>query len=175
MAPTETLQVDVSQQAAAIARWDDEGGASRSSQTMRVTEYQRNIPRQGGDQRRKPHMPLTQLTVDEGPHNNDGLLLHAWDGTEKVTAFIGRRVMEGWVDPKQPDGKRQSLFSDQYNALGKRNLSVIQRIVASKYRRGAAFNRRHPFVDVLPSDITESGEVLDVSELLRARAAKMPW
>jgi hypothetical protein len=120
-------------------------------------------------------MPLTRLTVDEGPHNNDGLLLHAWDGTEKVTAFIGRRVMEGWVDPKQPDGRRQSLFSDQYNALGKRNLSVIQRIVASKYRRGAAFNRRHPFVDVLPSDITESGEVLDVSELLRARAAKMHW
>jgi hypothetical protein len=120
-------------------------------------------------------MPLTRLTVDEGPHNNDGLLLHAWDGTEKVTAFIGRRVMEGWVDPKQPDGRRQSLFCDQYNALGKRNLSVIQRIVASKYRRGAAFNRRHPFVDVLPSDITESGEVLDVSELLRARAAKMPW
>ena len=72
-------------------------------------------------------MPLTRLTVDEGPHNNDGLLLHAWDGTEKVTAFIGRRVMEGWVDPKQLDGRRQSLFSDQYNALGKRNLSVIQR------------------------------------------------
>ena len=120
-------------------------------------------------------MPLTRLTVDEGPHNNDGLLLHAWDGTEKVTAFIGRRVMEGWVDPKQPDGRRQSLFCDQYNALGKRNLSAIKRIVASKYRRGVAFNRRHPFVDVLSSDITESGEVLDVSELLRARAAKMPW
>ena len=120
-------------------------------------------------------MPLTRLTVDEGPHNSDGLLLHAWDGTEKVTAFIGRRVMEDWVDPKPPDGKRQSLFSDQYNALGKRNLSAIKRIVASKYRRGAAFNPRHPFVDVLLSDITESGEVLDVSELLRARAAKMPW
>ena len=119
-------------------------------------------------------MPLTRLTVDEGPHNSDGLLLHAWDGTEKVTAFIGRRVMEDWVDPKQL-GRRQSLFSDQYNALGKRNLSVIKRIVASKYRRGAAFNPRHPFVDVLLSDITESGEVLDVSELLRARAAKMPW
>jgi len=116
-------------------------------------------------------MPLTRLTVDEGPHNSDGLLLHAWDGTERVTAFIGRRVMEAWVDPRQLGG----LYSDQYNALGKRNLSVIKRIVASKYRRGAAFNRRHPFVDVLLSDITESGEVLDVSELLRARAAKMPW
>jgi hypothetical protein len=32
-----------------------------------------------------------------------------------------------------------------------------------KYRRGAAFNRQHPFVDILLSDIAESGEVLDVS------------
>jgi hypothetical protein len=36
-----------------------------------------------------------------------------------------------------------------------------------KYRRGAAFNRQHPFVDILLSDIAESGEVLDVSELVR--------
>jgi hypothetical protein len=31
MTPTEFLQVDASQHAAAIARWDDEGGASKSS------------------------------------------------------------------------------------------------------------------------------------------------
>ena len=37
--------------------------------------------------------------------------------------------------------------------------------MTSKYQRGAAFNRQHPFVDVLLSDITECGEVLDVSEL----------
>jgi hypothetical protein len=36
-----------------------------------------------------------------------------------------------------------------------------------KYRRGAAFNRQNPFVDILLSDITESGEVLDVSQLVR--------
>jgi hypothetical protein len=30
-----------------------------------------------------------------------------------------------------------------------------------------AFNRQHPFVDVLLSDISESCEVLDVSELVR--------
>jgi hypothetical protein len=48
-------------------------------------------------------MPLTRLTVDEGPHNNDGLLLHAWDGTEKVTAFIGRRVMDGLTRPSSGD------------------------------------------------------------------------
>jgi hypothetical protein len=44
----------------------------------------------------------------------DGLLLHAWDGSERVEAFISRRV-----------------------------------------------------VDVLLSDITQSGEVLDVSGLVR--------
>jgi hypothetical protein len=35
-------------------------------------------------------------------------------------------------------------FRAQYNALGKRNLAAIERIVAFKYQRGAAFNRRHP-------------------------------
>ena len=29
-------------------------------------------------------MPLTGLAVDEGPHNMDGLLLHAWEGSERV-------------------------------------------------------------------------------------------
>ncbi len=74
----------------------------------------------------------TDLAIDDGPHNSDGLLLHAWDGSERVRAFI---------------------------------IAAIERIVASKYQRGAAFNRQHPFVDVLFSDITESGEVLDLSEL----------
>lgn len=107
-------------------------------------------------------MRLTDLVVDDGPHNSDGLLLHAWDGSERVRAFISRRVIDDWV--KQP-GRRKSLFRAQYNGLGKRNLAAIERIVASKYQRGAAFNRQHPFVDVLFSDITESGEVLDLSEL----------
>jgi hypothetical protein len=39
-------------------------------------------------------MPLTGLAVDDGPHNMDGLLLHARDGSERVEAFISRRVME---------------------------------------------------------------------------------
>ncbi len=77
--------------------------------------------------------------------------------------------MDDWVDPKQRYGRRKSLFRAQYNALGKRlgkrNVAAIERIVASKYQRGAAFNRQHPFVDVLFSDISESGEVLDLSEL----------
>jgi hypothetical protein len=110
-------------------------------------------------------MPLTRLAVDDAPHNNDGLRLHGWDGPLQVTAFVSRRVMDDWVDPRQPYGRRKSLFRQQYNALGKRNIAAIERIVTSKYQRGAAFNRQHPFVDVLLSDITDSGELLDVSEL----------
>ena len=74
-------------------------------------------------------------------------------------------VIETWVDPVEPYGGRKSLFREQYNALGKRNLAAIERIVSDKYQRGAGFNRQHPFVDVLFSDIAESGEVLDVDEL----------
>jgi hypothetical protein len=112
-------------------------------------------------------MPLTQLAVDDGPHNSDGLLLHGRDGAGEVTAFISRRVMDDWVDPRQPYGGRKSLFRKQYNALGKHNLPAITRIVTAKYARGAAFNRQHPFMDVLLSDITDSGEVLDVTGLVR--------
>ncbi len=112
-------------------------------------------------------MPLTALAVDEGPHNMDGLLLHGRDGSENVEAFISRRVMDIWVEPIEPDGRRTSLHRAQYNALGKFNLAAIERIVSYKYQRGAAFNRQHPFVDVLFSDITDSGEVLDLGALSR--------
>jgi hypothetical protein len=112
-------------------------------------------------------MPLTGLAVDEGPHNMDGLLLHASEGSKQVEAFISRRVMDDWVDPRQPYRGRKSLYREQYNALGKRNLAAIERIVASKYQRGPAYNRQYSFVDILLSDITESKETLDTSELVR--------
>jgi hypothetical protein len=35
-----------------------------------------------------------------------------------------------------------------------------------KYLHGAAFDRQHQLVDVLLSDITDSGEVLEASELV---------
>jgi hypothetical protein len=111
---------------------------------------------------------LTGLTVDDGPHSRDGLQLHAWDGSQSVTAFISRRVLDDWVDPRQSHGRRKSLFRSQYNALGERNLPAIGRIVTAKFQRGMALNRQHPFVDVLLSDIMASGEALDVSELVRA-------
>ena len=114
-------------------------------------------------------MQLTQFAIDDAPHNRDGLLLHGWDGSQQVTAFISRRVMDGWIHLRHPYERWRSLYRTQYNALGKRNLAAIERIVTSKYERGAAFNHPHPFVDVLLADITESGEVLDVSGLDRYR------
>jgi hypothetical protein len=47
------------------------------------------------------------------------------------------------------------------------NLAAIQRIVSAKYQKGVAFNRQHPFVEMLFSDISESGEVVNLSELVR--------
>ncbi|HEY2227923.1 MAG TPA: hypothetical protein VGI22_09330 [Xanthobacteraceae bacterium] len=75
--------------------------------------------------------------------------------------------MDDWVDPKQSFGKRKSLFRAEYNALGNSNLAAINRIASSKYRGGPAFNRQHPFVDILLADITESGEMLDLTVLNR--------
>ena len=49
-------------------------------------------------------MPLTGLAVDEGPHNMDGLLFYAREGSQTVEAFISRRVMDSWVDPREPYG-----------------------------------------------------------------------
>jgi hypothetical protein len=115
----------------------------------------------------RKNMSLTKFAIDDGPHNMDGLRLLARDGTERVEAFIGRKVMDVWVESIERREGRQSLFRDQYNALGKRNLAAIERIVNTKYQRGAAFNRQHPFVEVLFSDITESGEALDLGGLVR--------
>ena len=112
-------------------------------------------------------MSLTQFSIDDGPHSMDGLRLLAQDGTDRIEAFIGRKVMDVWAESVEHSGGRRSLFRDQYNALGKLNLAALQRIASAKYQRGAAFNRQHPFVEILFSDITESGEVLDLSELVR--------
>ena len=112
-------------------------------------------------------MSLTQFHVDDGQHAMDGLRLFARDGTEPVEAFIGRKAMDVWAESIEHLGGRQSLFRNQYNALGKLNLAALERIVSAKYQRGAAANRQHPFVEVLVSDITESGETLDLSQLVR--------
>ena len=111
---------------------------------------------------------IFRLEVDENPRNSDGLILHGWDGATPLRAFISNRVMDDWVDQRRTARAGKSLFRDEYNALGKRNLAAIERIVLRKYQRGPAFNCQHPFVDVLLSDIIESGEALDVGEMLGA-------
>ncbi len=73
--------------------------------------------------------------------------------------------MDDWVNPRRSLKSRKSLFRHEYNALDNRNLPAIERIVTTKYQRGPAFIRQHPFVDVSLSDITERGEVLDVNAL----------
>ena len=112
-------------------------------------------------------MSLTQFGVDGGPHSMDGLRLVAQDGANAVEAFIGRKVMDVWADSVERAGAGRSLFRDQYNALGALNLAAIERIVNAKYKQGVAVNRQHPFVEVLFSDIADSGEALDLSQLVR--------
>jgi len=58
-----------------------------------------------------------------------------------------------------------SMLIEHRDWPGRQWRAVIQRIVAAKYQRGGAFNRQHPFVEVLFSDI--SGETLDLSQLVR--------
>jgi hypothetical protein len=44
-------------------------------------------------------MALTGFAVDDSPHSRDGLVLHGWDGGERVIGFISRSVMADRVDP----------------------------------------------------------------------------
>jgi hypothetical protein len=77
----------------------------------------------------RKNLSLTKFGIDDSPHNMDGLRLLARNGAERVEAFIGRKVMDVWVESIEHRGARRSLFRDQYNALGKRNLAAIERIV----------------------------------------------
>ena len=55
-------------------------------------------------------MSLTQFSIDDGPHSMDGLRLFAQDGSERIEAFIGRKVMDVWVESVEHSGGRRSLF-----------------------------------------------------------------
>ena len=110
---------------------------------------------------------LTQFSVDETAHNRDELVIEAYDRKQQVDAFISRRVLDEWVEPIALPGRRRSLFRKQYNALGRKNLEAISRLVDAKYARGRAFNRQHPYIEILTSDIVESGESIDQTGLVR--------
>jgi hypothetical protein len=169
MKPTPETKPGTTAWPAAIARWDDQGGTIGALQLAPGAD--RAATETPSERRADNHRPVerspsvTQLAVDEGPHSSDGLLLHGQDQSEQVSAFIGRKVMDEWVAVDRRGGRRPSLFRDEYNALAKHNLAAIGRVVNAKYARGLAFNRQHPFVDVLLSDIVDSGELLDTRPL----------
>jgi hypothetical protein len=154
-------------QLAALSRWDDEGGAAPGTPNKPTSRYRTNASIDGPDMER----PAMRLAVDQGPHNRDGLLLHGWDKTQAVTAFIARKVMDEWAAGERRANWGESLFHDEYNALGVGNLAAIERIVRAKYDRGAEFNSHYPFVDLLLEDIADSGERLDRGALDAERAA----
>jgi hypothetical protein len=87
------------------------------------------------------------------------------DGTEMVTAFLSSARWTIGSNPNSHLGSERAYFRAEYRAFGKSNPAAINRTDSSKYRRGATFNRQRPFADVLPANITESGEVLDLGEL----------
>jgi hypothetical protein len=111
---------------------------------------------------------ISKFQIDQNPHSRDGLVIQAWDEGVAVDAFIGRRVMDEWAWEGSPVDRERSLYRAEYNALGVQNLGVISKLVTVKYERGKEFNRQHPYVEILTSDIRESGQVLDQSELVRA-------
>ena len=76
-------------------------------------------------------MSLTQFSVDDGPHNMDGLRLFAQDGSERVEAFIGRKVMDVWAHSVEQGGGRQSLFRGQYDALAACRTEVFSGVATS--------------------------------------------
>ena len=86
-------------------------------------------------------MPLTSFAVDDGS-SLDGLRLHANDGTQRVEAFISRRVMDSWVDPVEPYASERVCFANntmrseseicpRSNGSSGRNTSAAQRSIVS--------------------------------------------
>ena len=68
----------------------------REAQSRRTAEV--NQRRQQEDPMSRKNLLLTKFGIDDSPHNMDGLRLLARDGTEQVEAFIGRKVMDVWVE-----------------------------------------------------------------------------
>src|SRR5689334_22983378 len=87
--------------AAAISRWDDEGGAAGARPTGgepgRIPHAAPPEPSVENKRREEPVIQLAGLAVDESDHSRDGLVLHGRDRSEQVTAFIGRKVMDEWL------------------------------------------------------------------------------
>jgi hypothetical protein len=91
-----------------------------------------------------------------------GIARFAGAALEHDPEKAGPALDAGWVPAFRKDAQTKGI-----KRVGKRNLAAIERIVSTKYQRGAASNRQHPYVAVLFSDITESCETLDLTGLVR--------
>jgi hypothetical protein len=132
-------------------------------------------------------MPTGKVTAGRSPiHNHrQGFFVHAMVDFIQIL-FATERMLDSTEGPaqKRPGPQYSYLTGIRVSvALAPKPLerkeismqvhsilqgeSLNQDLQTLKYRRGAAFNRQHPFVDILLSDIAENGEVLDVSELVR--------
>ncbi len=95
--------------------------------------------------------------------------LPSW-GAAMVTIswrFAGRRALRRSRDPSGAGEAAEPVCRDQFNALGKRNIAAMS---GSLTRNTSA--APHPTASTLMSrccfsDVTESGEFLDLSELVR--------
>ena len=89
-------------------------------------------------------MSLTQFSVDNGPHNMDGLRVFAQDGSERIEAFIGRKVMDVYqagnsVPSTVEDNKVCSVINTMPSASSiSRRLSGLLAPSTSAVRRSTA-------------------------------------
>jgi len=81
------------------------------------------------------------LTLDESAHSNDGLSFMGGVSTAGDRLYKPPRYGQLGQPETFPKKPEQFLWA-QHDALGKRNLPAIRRIVACKYRGGIAFNRK---------------------------------
>ncbi len=98
----------------------------------------------------------------------DGLRLSALDGSEAVEAFISAGCWTSGLPQSSTMGQNKvcSVTSTTHSANGTSSRSRVS--WTRNISEGAWLNRQHPFVEVLVSDIEESGETMDISGLVRA-------
>jgi hypothetical protein len=119
-------------------------------------------------------MPLSGFTVvharsDGEAHSDDAALIHCFDGTQLVLAFVGRTALADYFRLPQRPSMRES------NLIVERNKEAFGDIVTGKYERGltsmySRFGQSYPRVDVTLDDMVRSGQSF-TADFLRPEAA----
>jgi len=119
-------------------------------------------------------MALSGFTVvharsDGEAHSDDAALIHCFDGTQLVLAFVGRTALADYFRLPQRPTMRES------NVIVERNKEAFAGIVTAKYERGltSKLNRcgqSYPRVDVTLDDIVRSGQTF-TADILRPEVA----